>query len=255
MQGIIILVFYTLLYLLVVPASLMAGEGHAEAVEIAPGQTPVVAITARAPRVGEWMEYRIAFPVDPLENSLRADPAPQPQVGDGRLTGEDVVEVDGEYYIRPTFEPGTAWRTLPLRLEIESVDALGFEAFLTFESKRGKYHFPIEGGLPGGEFVYDPQKDMERHVAVSLNGTEYEATATIRHGENFGFARMAGEDAPFGLFRFATAHVDLVLVGMGADEPPPFPLNLEEAITPPIGLFYLPVRQGRESYGVLDEDR
>lgn len=216
-----------------------ARAGAVEAAQIpAAGVALLLHVTAKPPAPGQWIEYRLAFPVDPLENSLRPDPLPQPHVGAGGIPPGGAVEVDGEFYIRPSFEPATAWQVLPLRLEIQTVDSLGFTAVLLFEDGRQPLHFPIETGDARGEFHYDADREQNRAVTVRLDNGEYQALATVRRAGEYGYARIAGDDAPFGLFRFANENVDLVLVGMGTGTPPPFPLNPTEPVTPPPGLFY-----------------
>lgn len=211
-------------------------------------------VAARPPRPGEWLEYRLSFPVDPLENSLRSDPAPIQEDSLRRRGREQTVEVDGETFLKPSFEPAIAWRTLPLRLEITAVDSLGFDAYMTFAGQRQPFRFPIKGALPGSEFHYDQPQEPEQQGVFSIGGVDYEATATSRRTDRYGFVRLAGEEPPFGLFRFASEHVDLILVGMGQGMPPPFPLELEKAIAPPPGYLYEPEPREAGTYdAIIDE--
>lgn len=221
--------------------SAYAAENYAEAIEVPrDGSASLFHSNARPPRPGEWMEYRIAFPVDPLENSLRPDPAPLPQLdidGDGI---EVVTGLEGEQYIKPSFDQQIAWRVLPLRLEVTAADSLGFVAVLRFEKAAKTVRFPIRQGNAKAHFFYDGPQPDDEEVSVLLDSGQYNAVATSRVSENYGFVRWAGDDAPFGLFRFATGDVDLILVGMGSGPAPEFPLAVEAPISPPPGLLYRP---------------
>lgn len=243
------LIILLLLALFPFPACPAAEENHAEAIETpADGVASLFAVAARPPHVGEWVEYRIAFPVDPLENSLRSDPAPQPLTG---MTPQNAVEVDGQFYIKPSFEPPEAWRVLPLRMEVRAVDSLGCEVMIRFEKERHLFHLPIDNGQPKAEFFFDPPQEEEHRRTIALGDDEHEATVTVRRGERYGFIRWSGTDVPFGIYRFATEHVDLILVGMGTGTPPPFPLEPASPITPPPGHLY--VRDTRREQ-TLDDD-
>lgn len=209
-----------------------SGENSVDARELARG---ALRVTARPPRPGDWMEYRVAFPVDPLENSLRPDPAPLPQVD---IADEVVTGVDGELYITPSFDQRVGWRILPLRLEVTAADALGFAAVLRFEKISRTVRFPIGRGEAGGEFYYDGPQPPDEKVEIVLDAGRYEGVGIRRNGGNYGFVRWVGEEAPFGLFRFATASVDLILVGMGSGAAPGFPLSVTTPIVPPPGALY-----------------
>lgn len=218
-----------------------AAEDHAEAIEVPPeGVASLFHVTARPPRPGEWMEYRIAFPVDPLENSLRSDSAPFPQLNVDDKGFEVVTGLDGEQYIKPSFTQQTAWRVLPLRLEVTAADPLGFVAVLRFEKANKIARFPISRGQAKANFFFDGPQPKDEKISVILDSGQYNALSISRIGENYGFVRWAGEDAPFGLFRFASENVDLVLVGMGAGPAPEFPLPVQTSISPPPGMLYRP---------------
>lgn len=231
-----------LFFILVFSLPSSAGDSITEAREIpTEGVAALFNVVARPPKPGDWMEYRIAFPVDPLENSLSPSPAPLPMAEDHAEQLEHVAEVGGEFYIKPSFEPPSAWRVLPLRLEVTMVDSLGLEAILRFEKETRIVHLPIDNDRPKSEFFYDPPQPEESQEQITLDSGTYNAVKTTRIEENYGFVRIAGTDAPFGLFRFATENVDLILVGMGNGMGPVFPLRVESPIVPAPGRLYRPV--------------
>lgn len=187
----------------------------------------------RAPRPGEWMEYLVAFPVDPLENSLRPDPAAPPRNGD-REPG-----VDDWAFIEPVFEPEIAWRVLPLRLETREVDAEGFNAVLTFGGATRRVRILFADGEPRAEFHYEDPQPQPAVETVRLGEDEIRVETVRRRAERHGFARQSNSELPFGLFRFASEDLDLVLVAAGWGRPPDFPARSPAPVDPPPGMFYV----------------
>lgn len=192
---------------------------------------------AKRPEVGEWLEYRIAYPVDPLENSLRTDPAPVPL--DNASQGEEPAGAADDAFFssfKPSFEPPASWRVLPLRLEILGTNGDGTKALLTFEGISREVVLP-SGGREAADFHYDaPQKPDER-TTVLIGGVATEVEVVRRQAENYGFVRYFSAEVPFGVVRFATGNVDLILVGLGKTPPPAFPLDTDP-VQPPPGLLY-----------------
>lgn len=197
--------------------------------------------SARKPVLGEWLEYRVAIPVDPMENSL--SPSPIPPSEPAGIPPPRVVELDGEAYVfRPTFEAVPAWRVLPLRLEILHPLDDGYRARMTFEGKTREVVLP---GIASGsemDFRYDAPQPPDGTAVLRLDGDTYEVTVCRRVGEA-GFVRHSHPDLPFGLARFATEHVDIVLVGMGTGTPPAFPLHLDAEPFPTLGELYGAARE------------
>ncbi len=122
---------------------------------------------------GEWLEYRICYPVDPLENSLLPSPLPPPpepppEAAKTPPPADDAKPAEEEYvYFRPMFEPPVAWREAPLRLEITQVDDNGCRAELLFEGLRHEAFFPNGTVERGARFTYeDPQPDDEERTVV-----------------------------------------------------------------------------------------
>lgn len=194
------------------------------------------AARARKPVPGEWIEYRVGFPVDPLENSLRPDPAVLPGVG---TSGSAVEMLDGYEIYKPAFEPEVSWRVLPLRLEIRQVTPDGCNAILTFEGSSHQFFLPMESDEAEGELYYDaPKEGDDRSIFVKMGGEEYEVEVIRRSGDGYGFVRYFSPEVPFGVFRFATGDVDLVMVGCGRGRPPAFPLAGDIPIDPPLGRLF-----------------
>lgn len=193
--------------------------------------------SSRKPSPGEWLEYLVAYPADPLENELRPDPAPAlPANADD---ADNFVALDDETFIvKPSFEPAAAWRALPLRLEIIRPDNDGLRARMTFEGESREVLLPFTAPKIASEFHYEePQPATERAVH-RIGDRVYEVEATRRPAEQYGFVRYEHAELPFGLARFATESVDLILVGMGSGPPPPFPLRLREPVQPPPGRLF-----------------
>lgn len=189
---------------------------------------------ARRPTPGDWLEYRIAFPADPLENSLRTDPATvSPTATASDAAGEDT----GQFLaVAPEFEAAAIWRVLPLRMEILAVNDDGTEVLLTFAGLSRKVLFPF-GGLETADYHYEAPQEPERRETVLVNGVAMEVDVTRRIAETYGFIRYFSPDVPFGIVRFATDDIDLVLVGLGQNPPPAFPLEADMA-HPPLGRLY-----------------
>lgn len=207
---------------------------------------------ARRPTAGEWLEYRVAFPVDPLENSLRTDPASLPGMEAAAQTGSDApagngppAEAYAEYayeYIPPIFEPAESWRIIPLRLEIQESDAKGCNAILVYGKGREEVYLPAAQHGAEPDFLYDNDGGGSKQLSVRIGGADYAVDETRRSGIGYGFVRWVAAEAPFGVVRFATAHVDLMLVGQGNDtrSAPDFPLRTMDAIAPALGHLYRP---------------
>ncbi len=199
------------------------------------------------PRPGDWLEYRIAFPVDPLENSLRADPAPTQGAPAAPPPVVPVVPAPGEAgapgaaapdltRLRPAFDPPAAWRTVPLRLAIREVDENGCNAELRFAGATLSLHLPASGGEAEAAFHYDSGEETER--TVRIGGTEYAVEEVRRAGSGYGFVRWFSPELPFGTVRFATKDVDMLLVGFGRGAAPDFPLRSPDGAAPALGSLY-----------------
>lgn len=182
----------------------------------------------RRPRAGEWLEYRLAYPVDPLENSLSPEPIPPPPSAGG---GDDA-------FVPPRFEAPEAWRVLPLRIEVLKVENDRLRVRMTFAGTSREVDLDLSADRQRSEFHYDPPQPATIVGVHEIDGEEYSVQTIRRRDGRHGFARMTSREAPFGLIRFATANIDLVLVGLGQGHPPDFPLPLRGGVHPPPGLFY-----------------
>lgn len=196
---------------------------------------------ARAPRPGEWLEFRAAFRVDPLEHSLspeRGEVAPS-----GRtprwITGGDNDEF---VFFAPHFEPDRVWRVVPLRIEIREVMENGCNVVMTFAGHRHELFMPKpEAREAEADFYYDADGSADGGGVVRIGDHEYEVEEMRRGSERYGLIRWTSGEVPFGIVRFATTDVDLALIGMGMGRAPDFPLEDQAEITPPLGLLYYPV--------------
>ncbi len=193
--------------------------------------------SARKPRPGEWLEYLVAFPADPLENSLSPRPAP--------TAAAETAGAGGEYLA--AFNPPQAWRALPLRLVMRRVGDDSCQASLTFAGETRDVTIPFSRERPAAVFHYPAPQPIDRKRLHRLNGRPLEVDMARRRGGEYGFVRLSSPDIPFGLVRFATENLDLVLVGMGDSPPPDFPLPAAEAVEPPPGALY-GANDGKEAY-------
>lgn len=212
------------------------------AATLAAGETPVFVPDSFNPsagrmlQVGEWVEYLVAFPIDPLENSLAPNPVPPPV--------SEAVEPDpglptvGEFPFQPVFDPPEAWLALPLRLEVIRVDEEGLQVRLTFEGMGRNVFLPLRKPDWGPPFRYEAPQPEDTAAVHVIAGVEYRVTVTRRRDPRGGYVRLGSPDLPFGLARFATENVDIALVGMGEGQPPAFPLAGTGDMSPPPGVLY-----------------
>lgn len=191
------------------------------------------------PRPGDWLEYHIAFPVDPLENSLSPNPAPTPGVAAAPAAPPPASgEADDSLppAVQPAFDLAPAWRTVPLRLEIREVDDSGCNAELTFGGETVSLRLPASGDAAEGSFHYGDGAETERQTRIG--GATYTVREIRRTGSGYGFVRWFSREIPFGTVRFATEDADLRLVGFGRGVPPDFPLRPADEASPAPGILY-----------------
>ncbi len=189
---------------------------------------------ATKPRPGDWLEYLVAFPADPLESSLRnaAGPLPAPP-------SADAADPDpgAPAQFQPVFEPPTTWRIVPVRLQIREVDDDGCNAELTFAGQTVPVRLDASPREAQAEFTYDAGGEAER--VVRIGGAEYRVREVRRTGSGYGFVRWFSAEIPFGTVRFATGHVDVQLVATGRGAPPDeFPSRSASGIAPALGSLY-----------------
>lgn len=222
---------------------------------------------ARPPRVGEWMEYIVAFPHDPLEESIRQTLIPSRPLPD---SPDDQPAAPPE----PTFDPEETWESMPLRLEIVAVSDADCRAVMTYAGLRHEVTIPLSGNGEihpddarqsegdlleaevEGDDPVDPEgleelfKDETAGDDQADEGTRVREFASHWLGQKSidvqveryshpqtGFARLTSAEAPFGLVRLATADLDFVLVDMGQGMTPEFP-SPETLVDPPVGKFF-----------------
>ncbi|MDR2391670.1 MAG: hypothetical protein LBE84_08340, partial [Planctomycetota bacterium] len=98
--------------------------------------------SGRPPKAGEWLEYRISFLVDPLENNLSREPLQpiSPNLAESSAPPEGGT---ADQWIS-AFEPLPVWQILPLRLEILSVDEEVCQARLAFAGTVAESSMPLK---------------------------------------------------------------------------------------------------------------
>lgn len=204
------------------------------------------------PRAGQWFEFRLAFPVDPMENALSGSPLPALVEAEPiriPIVPQQGKEKGQEFFItQPDFNPPVVWRTVPLRLEVEEISIEGIRLVLTF----GGRSYPVTIDHVGdsavdrftGKFYYDLSQPEDRSFIYRLGGMDYEVTEVRREHESYGFVRWFCPLVPFGVVRYATRDVDLVLVGMGegggggGERVFLSEGEVGEMVKPPLGLLY-----------------
>lgn len=217
----------------------LLGAAHAVEADMSGAVADAFAVAqAPQPRPGEWLEYRVAFPVDPLEHSLspgQGEVAPSGRTP-MRITGGDEGEL---VFFVPHFEPERVWRVAPLRLEVREVEADGCNVVMTFAGRSHELFMPkAAGGGDGPDFYYDREESADARGEVRIGEHGYEVEETRRISERYGLVRWTSAEVPFGIVRFATPDVDMALVGMGIGRAPDFPLEVRAEIEPPLGLLY-----------------
>lgn len=192
---------------------------------------------AARPKPGDWLEYLIAFPVDPLESSLEqkaADTAPN-----SAASAADSEPLDYEalaMQLRPEFDPPAAWRSVPVRIVIREVFPDGCNADIRFADGSSSVRLSAGDGARA-QFHYDAGGESERGARVG--DREYTVREQRRSGAEYGFVRWFSEEIPFGIVRFATESVDIQLVAAGRGAPPDeFPVRLTVGIAPALGSLY-----------------
>ena len=67
--------------------------------------------SGRSPKAGEWLEYRIAFLVDPLENNLSKEPLPPASSSHAELPDPSGREEETTGRWVSAFWPPAVWRS------------------------------------------------------------------------------------------------------------------------------------------------
>ncbi len=183
--------------------------------------------SGRAPATG----WNTASPIPSIRWKTASTPIPPPC----RIPtpGDTVPEL---LALQPIFDPPTAWRTLPLRLHIREVDENGCNAEMLFGGKSVSLRLSSAREEAHGSFHYNAGTETERRMRI--NGTDHAVREIRRSGADYGFVRWFSEEIPFGTVRFATADVDLLLVGFGRGVAPDFPLRPADEADPAAGNLY-----------------
>ncbi|MDR1612208.1 MAG: hypothetical protein LBT97_05420 [Planctomycetota bacterium] len=205
----------------------------------------------KIPAVGDWLEYRLAFPVDPLEDSIRRDigsgeeeaesssAAPTPGESDG---GGDGASKSSAHLFEPRFQPETRWNAMPLRLEILGAEPDAVRVMLTLPGFAHETSVPLGGmagtGVRHSEIGMAAIRDrQERRHTVGRR--EYPVFMERLDDPEKGYIRLVSSELPFGFARFASPHCDLILVDMGGFPAPAFPVQ-DVPVAPPPGKLFPP---------------
>lgn len=216
----------------------------------------------KIPAVGDWLEYRLAFPRDPLESTIRRSletrkididalpPAEAPPSGDpeafreiGELDEDPAAPPSGNLF-SPRFQPERRWNAMPLRIEVREVRPDGLDVILTLPGYAHDAFIPLAGpplpGVSDSDAGAAPSRPHRQPgLAHMLGKREYPVAMEWVDDPDKGFARLVSPELPFGLARFASPHCDLVLVEMGGFPAPPFPIP-DPRIEPPPGKLFPP---------------
>lgn len=183
---------------------------------------------ARRPRVGEWLTYVVAYRVDPLEHSLRPDSLRQ-----------NADSLDNE---SAPLDVPAIWRTTPLRIVIQHIEEKSCRVLVTHRGVSRETTLPLDAAMPDYEYDDDNDNELPPPTAEGrhrLRGQDIPVTITSRTGPTGGFVRYYSPDVPFGVVRFASEDVDVILVEYGIGQPSER-LPLPSDIVPPPGALYKP---------------
>lgn len=123
------------------------------AVPGAPNHSGEAAPASAPPKAGEWYEYVVAYPLDPMETAIReiidrSKPIITGTSGSAvamtKSTAEGVlVDTQPANETEPVFDPEPVWFAMPLRLEILRVDPNGCQVMLTYAGRRDEVFLPL----------------------------------------------------------------------------------------------------------------
>ncbi len=228
---------------------------------------------AKIPKKGEWLEYVIAFPLDPLENAMHSLLAADPQTAD--QTAEQAQTKAAPVAASPTvpspsFDPPIVWKAMPLRLEITAVSPQALEADMVYEGLRQAVSLPLgpppedysvpqnhrleqikgdgktdkealsamfAADAPPAQATDQPETAAGKSKNLSkqwIGNTEVEVTVESDANPYYGYTRLTNPELPFGIARIASDYVDVILVDHGLGIPPEFP-SQDAHVEPPPG--------------------
>ena len=180
---------------------------------------PVALSGSKPPRAGEWFEYIVAFPLDPLEHAIRQSinskpslqgkdgiPSDPPSSPDEAITKEPYVPPPPD----PEFDPQLIWMTMPLRLEILQTSDTGCQAMMTYAGLRHEVHIPFSSSdspkAPVASPVMSPvpaqidddvpelETDLEEMFAQETLAAETSAAEIINQGSGKHWLGSQGVD-------------------------------------------------------------
>jgi len=217
------------------PGLLLACLGWALSAAAGDGGLPGAIGAARRgpePAAGQWAEYRLALPLDPLEARLAREAAQA--AGNAGAASAPAAPPPGPPDIHPPDRLPEPWGVTALRLRVVEPRDGAWEVELRTEagSYRSLWAWPpaAEDGaaMPGGAPPSFPR-------TVAVDGAPLAVTAIplglpLAEGEDGPDPSLAGEcwtspEVPFGLVRYRTPEMDLVLVGFGRHDATRFPME------------------------------
>ncbi|MDR0361795.1 MAG: hypothetical protein LBJ46_03785 [Planctomycetota bacterium] len=211
----------------------------------------------KIPAPGDWIEYRIAFPVDPLEDAIRDTLGEAADNATGGMTNGEPRDMRALGYdagFSPNFRPKQRWTVMPLRLEIKAVREGGLDVLASYPGFAHESFLPLDRSalplpfVPGGDDALaghasaNPDAVVEKDFTRLLHAVgsrKYPVSLERCDDPGNGFVRLVSDDLPFGMARFASPHCDLALVAMGSFPAPEFPVS-GVVIEPPPGEFFDP---------------
>ncbi|MCC8179989.1 MAG: hypothetical protein LIP23_03635, partial [Planctomycetes bacterium] len=155
-------------------------------------------------------------------------------------------------FVQPQFDAPVAWSCSPLRISIRQAVEGGFEATLHIDDTVHQVFLPMPpvqpsqadtpAGADGNEAEQSVPPQPGQPARSQRIGEEMLAVEVEESDDAGGrYVRYLNPELPFGLARFASPDVEVILVGAGSPPEPDFPLR-PFPIEPPAGSL---MQQGR----------
>ena len=185
-----------------------------------------MALAGEAPplKTGDWLEWRLTVPGDPLEARLASE---------AETKEKDAAVPASTSSAAPAAELPGRWKTIPFRWKVTET-GLSLQRRMGDAEQRsmGDFSFSISrNGISVAPPVGEKTDVAIGSAVLTVNGAPLEVrTERWSTAPGVEWERWTSETVPGGLVRMAGPNADLVLVGWGNGEEPAFPLD---APTPP----------------------
>lgn len=175
------------------------------------------------PQPGDWVEYRVAIPADPLEAELIN--SPERYISESREATLPFANTSSP----PTPDLPRRWRQSVFRIEVAVSSPGKCEGVMTTGKNTYKVDIPLGWLSPRTTESGDSQSPEEVKIETSevehmVDGAKITVKTETYNHPITGFTRWTNASVPFGLVRLSTAYLDIVLVGSGNGAQPPFPI-------------------------------